>query len=78
MGKCEYRGYERLLTEQFIGGLNDEGMTDEILRDVAMLGNIEEATSEHVLTWACRVEGQRAQRSVLTASRKIQTLMPSS
>ena len=35
--ECEYRDYNRLPTEQFIGGLNDKGMTDEILREVAML-----------------------------------------
>ena len=39
--KCEYREYDRLLTEQFISVLSDEGMTDEILREVAMLENIE-------------------------------------
>ena len=42
--------YGRLLTELFIGGLDDEGMTNEILWEVAMLEDIEEATSEHVLT----------------------------
>ena len=29
--ECEYKEYYRLLTEQFIGRLNDEGMIDEIL-----------------------------------------------
>ena len=46
----------RLLIEQFICGLNVEGMTDEILREVAVLENIDEATSEHELTLAHRVE----------------------
>ena len=31
---CKYRECDRILTEQFIGELNDKGMTDEILRDV--------------------------------------------
>ena len=53
---CEYKEYCRLLTEQFIGALNDEGMTDEIVREVATLGNIEEATSECILAWVCRLE----------------------
>ena len=34
-------------------------MTNEILREVGMLEGIEEAISEHVLTWAHRVEAQR-------------------
>ena len=33
----EFTEYNRLLTEQFIGGLNQEGMTDEILKEVEML-----------------------------------------
>ena len=54
--KCRYKDPDRLLTEQFIGGLNDDGMTDE---------NIEKSTSRNVLGWACRVGAQRAQRSML-------------
>ena len=40
-------------------------MTNEILREVTTLGNIEEAIHEHVLSWVPRVESQGAQRSVL-------------
>ena len=32
-----------------------------------MLENTEEVTSECILTWACRVEAQRAQRNVLSS-----------
>ena len=42
-----------------------------------MLENIEKATSRHVLIWACRVEALKAQRSALTASMNLKTLMPS-
>ena len=35
-------------------------MTYKILREVTTLENIEEATSEHALRWACRVEEQRS------------------
>ena len=31
-------------------------MTDEILREVTTLENIEEATNEQVLSWALRVQ----------------------
>ena len=48
--ECEYKEHNRLLTEQFMGNLNDVGMTDEILREVTTLENIEEANSECVLT----------------------------
>ena len=51
--ECEYG---RLLTEQFIVGLNDEGTIDEILREVATGEDIEDAMSEHMLIWAHKVE----------------------
>ena len=63
----KYREYGRLLTEQFIGGFNNKGMTDELLRVVTMLEDIEKATSEQVLTWAHRVKVQRAQRIALSS-----------
>ena len=59
LAKCEYRDPDRLLIELFIGGLTDDGITIEILREVTTVEKIEEATSEHVLGWACRVEVQR-------------------
>ena len=35
--ECEYSESNRLLTEQFIGGLNDDNITDEKCREVTML-----------------------------------------
>ena len=29
--ECQYKEYDRLVTEQFISGINDNGMIDEIL-----------------------------------------------
>ena len=46
VNEYECREYDRLLTEKFIGGLNDKGMADEILREVTILENIVELTSE--------------------------------
>ena len=43
--------YDRLLTEQFINGLNENGMINEIPEEVAILEDIDDATSEHVLLW---------------------------
>ena len=42
---------DRLLTEKFIGELNNEGMTDEISKEVATQEGIEESTSEWVMDW---------------------------
>ena len=66
VAECEYREYDRLLTEKFIGGHNDEGMTDEMLREVA--------TSEHILTWVHRVVVQRAQRSAFNSIKEAKEL----
>ena len=51
------------LTEHFIGGFNHNTMTDDILREVTTLENIEEATGEHVLIWV-QVEVQREHGSI--------------
>ena len=58
--KCQYKEYDRLLTEQFISGFNNNGMINEIVRGVVTLEDIKGATSKHVLLWD-RVETQRAQ-----------------
>ena len=55
---CQYKQYERLLKEQFISGLYDDGMIDEILKKVVALEDIGDITSEHVLLLACSVEAQ--------------------
>ena len=56
MVECQYKEYDRLLIEQFISGLNDNDMIDEILKEVATLEDIEHAMHEHMLIWAYRVE----------------------
>ena len=56
---------DRLLREQFIGRLTEDGMTNEILREVTTLENIEEAVGEHMLGWVHRMQVQKAPRSVL-------------
>ena len=59
VAECKYRHPDRSLTKQFIGRLSDDGMINEILREVTSLENIEEALTEFMLHWACRVEAQR-------------------
>ena len=50
VAKCPYIEYDRLLTEQFISGLNDDdSITNEILKIVATLEGIKDVTSECIL-----------------------------
>ena len=43
---CEYNRYDRRLTEQFIHGLDNEFVINEILREVSQLEIIDDVTSE--------------------------------
>ena len=63
--ECQYKEYNRLLTEQLLKGLHDDGMVNEILKEVTTLGDIVDATHRHILLQACRVEVQRVQNSAL-------------
>ena len=51
VAECENKEHNSLLTEQFINGLDDEGMINEIQREVSTLEDIEDATSETVVLW---------------------------
>ena len=63
--ECGYKEVDRQLKEQFIYGLNDKIMPDEIIRELtSRTGNVQ-TTSEDVLAWAKRVKAQMAQTSVL-------------
>ena len=61
----EYKEYDRLPREELASGLNNDGMIDKKLREVATLDDIKDAMSKHVLIWAYRVEAHRAQKTVL-------------
>ena len=63
--KCQYKEYNRLLTQQFISWHNDDGMVNEILKEAATLQDIEDAMNEHVLLWIQRVEAQRVKKLAL-------------
>ena len=43
---CEYLEYDQRLTEKFIHGLDNEVMIGEILRDLTVLKDINEANSD--------------------------------
>ena len=60
-----YQEVDRQLKEQFIHGLNDKCMLDEIIKELTTTKNKDCITSGGVLAWAKRVELQRAQVAVL-------------
>ena len=64
--ECNYREVDQQLKEQFIHGLNDKVMLEEVIRELTSRNNDEQTTSEGVLAWVERVEVQRAQASILS------------
>ena len=58
---CQYKEYDRLLTEEFINGLNDDGMVDETLKEVATLEDTEDTIHVPVLLHVHRLEAYSAQ-----------------
>ena len=68
---CKYKEYDRLLTEQFINRLNDDGMVDEILKEANILQDIEDASCEYVLLWAFRLDMPRAQNPAINEIKQV-------
>ena len=58
VAECGYREVDRQLKEQFIHGLNDKGMLDEIIKELTAKRKNDPTNSEDVLIWAKRVEVQ--------------------
>ena len=63
--ECNYQEIDRQLKEQFIHGLNDKHMFEEIIKELTATNNDDHITSGVMLAWAKRVEVQRAQAVVL-------------
>ena len=63
--ECNYEEVNRQLKEQFIHGLNDKGMVEEIIKELTATKNNDHITSWGVLACTKRVEAQRAQAAVL-------------
>ena len=63
--KCNYQEMDRQLKEQFIDGLNDKYMLEEIIKELMAIANDDHVTSGDMMAWAKRVEVQRAQAVVL-------------
>ena len=64
--ECNYREVDQQLKEQFIHGLNDKVLLEEVIRKLTTRKNDEQTTSEGVLVWVKRVEVQRAQAAILS------------
>ena len=69
--KFLYKEYDRLLMEQFISGIDDNGMMNEIIKEVATLQDIRYPAGKCMLLWAHNIEVQRAQnQDLMTYKRK--------
>ena len=63
--ECNYQKVDRQLKEQFIHGLNDKLLLEEIIKELTATNNDDHITSGGVLAWAKRVEAQKVQAAVL-------------
>ena len=70
--ECNYKEVDRQLKEQFIHGLNDRVMLDEIVRELMAKNNSKQTNSENVLLWARQIEAQRAQAAILNDITEVQ------
>ena len=68
MDECNYKEIDRQLKEQVLfSGLNNEKMLAEIIRELTKCEEKITIYSENVLTWAKRVEAQRAHTAVISS-----------
>ena len=65
--ECNSEEVDRQLIEQFIHRLTDSEMLPEIIRELTESDENKIILSEHVLTWAKRVEAQRAWVAVINS-----------
>ena len=72
VAECNYREAGRQLKEQFIHGLNDKAMLDEVIGELATKGNNDQMSSKDVLVWAKRTEVQWAQAAILNEIAELQ------
>ena len=68
--ECNYQEVDRQLKEQFIHGLNDKCMLEEIIRELTTTKNDDCITNGDEFAWANRVEAQRVQAAVLNTVTK--------
>ena len=56
----KYVEHDRRLKNQFINGLDEENIVEEIIRKIIALQDTNEVRSEQILLWAQRVGTKRA------------------
>ena len=66
VAECNCKEIDCQLKEQFIHGLNDKMMLDEVIRELTTKNSNNQMTSEDMLIWAKRVEAQRMQAVILS------------
>ena len=54
--ECNYKEHDGHLKDQFINGINDEEIMQEIIKELMAKRNMSEIDSEQVLMWAQRIE----------------------
>ena len=57
--ECKYKEHNSCLKEQFINKVNDDALTQQISKELTMIKNTSDVTSEPVLAWAECIEVQR-------------------
>ena len=63
--ECNYKEHDRRLKEQFINGLDDKEITQEIIKELNTQMNTQEIDSGLVPMWGQRVNMQKAQKKAL-------------
>ena len=58
--ECNYREVDRQLKEQFIHGLNDKCMLEEIMKELTTAKDDDQITSEGLLAWAKKGRSAKA------------------
>ena len=64
--ECNYKELDCQLKEQFIHGLNNKVMLDEVIQELTTKGSNDQTTSGNVLIWAKRVQAQWMQAAILS------------
>ena len=72
--ECSYKEIDRQLKEQFIHGLNDKAMLDEVVRELTAKNSSKQTNSEDVLLWVRRIKTQRAQAAILNDTTEAQKI----
>ena len=68
--ECNYQEVDRQLNEQFIHGLNDKNMLEDIPKELMTVKSDKQTASDNVLAWVKRVEAQRAQATIMSTITK--------